>query len=390
MDPVIEVTKPTTMAPAEPDPVTVRETLIPHRSTLATVLSRFDFTPSEIYRLVQDTRSVYDLSRIRAGNRLVLKHSADGSFQSFRYDIDDEEYLEVHRDQDRYVALRNKQTFQLEDKEIFGQIQTSLWDTLISQGEKASLVDKLWKVLLWDISFTEIQPQDSFRLLVEKKYLEDRFVKYGDLQAVRFDHKKKTYFGFLFEDPETGKKDYFDKEGKSVRKAFLKVPFNFDPRITSGFSYSRFHPILKRRRPHLGIDYGAPSGTRVLSAGNGTVVFSGRKGGYGKMVKIRHSQYTTSYAHLSRIHVRRGQKVDQGQVIGRVGSTGLSTGPHLDYRIQNKKGKYLNPSNLSFPPQKPVNPKHFDSFRAIRDALIQRLESIPEHASYLNRNAISS
>ena len=163
-----------------------------------------------------------------------------------------------------------------------------------------------------------------------------------------------------------------------MRNAFLKVPFSFDPRITSRFSHSRYHPILKKRRPHLGVDYGAPRGTPVLAAGAGRVIFAGRKGGFGKLVRVRHPNgYTTGYAHLSRIGVNRGQEVDQGQRIGRVGSTGLSTVPHLDYRVPDQKGRFINPRNVSaLPSDKPLDKKYWDQFVVVRDHFEERLTSI--------------
>ena len=373
----------------ESDPVTVRKTGIPRGATLATVLREFDVSGSEIHRLVEDTRPVYNLDRVRPGNRLVLEQELDGSFRSVRYDIDEEEYLVVRQERDRYVATRHKYDFQLEEERVFGEIRTSLTEALISQGEKYALVFKVLDILGWDLDFTQLQPQDSFTLLVEKKYRAGRFVKYGDVLAVRFDQMDRSLFGFLFTDPATGKEDYFDEKGNSLRKAFLRVPFKFDPRITSGFSYSRYHPVLKRRRPHLGVDYGAPTGTEVLSVAAGTVSFAGRNGGYGKMVRIRHVKFSTSYAHLSRIQVRRGQRVEQGDIVGRVGSTGLSTGPHLDYRIQDRSGRYLNPAKLKFPPEKPVAPQHLDAFRGARNDLMQRLSLFPANAEYFTRKAKS-
>ena len=373
----------------ESGPVTVRKAAIPRGATLATVLREFDVSGPEIHRLVEDTRHVYNLDRVRPGNRLVLELGLDGSLRSVRYDIDEEEYLVGRQTRDRFVATRHRYDLQLEEERVFGEIRTSLTEALISQGENYALVSKVLDILGWDLDFTQLQPQDSLTLLVEKKYRAGRFVKYGDVLAVRFDQMDRSLFGFLFTDPATGKADYFDEKGNSLRKAFLRVPFKFDPRITSGFSYSRFHPILKRRRPHLGVDYGAPTGTRVISVASGTVVFAGRKGGYGKMVKIGHGLYSTSYAHLSRIQVRRGQRVEQGDVVGRVGSTGLSTGPHLDYRIQDRSGRYLNPAKLKFPPEKPVAPQHLDAFRGVRNDLMQRLSSFPANAEYFTRKAKS-
>ena len=244
---------------------------------------------------------------------------------------------------------------------------------------------KISKILGWD-AFTRLQQGST--LLVEEKR-NGRFVEYGDVLAVRFEQADRSLYGFRFADPETGDVDYFDREGKSLRKSFLKVPFNFNPHITSRFSYYRFHPILKRWRRHLGVDYDAPTGTEVISVASGTVVFAGRKDEYGEMVKIRHRQYSTSYAHLSRIQVRLGQRVKQGDVVGRVGSTGLATGPHLHYQIQDQSGQYLNPAELEFPPDKSVDPRYFDDFRTVRDDLMQRLHPFPANTEHLTRKAKS-
>ena len=371
-----------------PEPETLRtEDKIRRSATLATVLSRYEFGPPDIYRLIEDTQSVYNLHRIKAGNRIVVERFLDGSFRALEYHIDDEQYLLVSSESDGYVASRHQHPFELVEEEVYGRIQTSLWNTLISQGEKPALVDTLFHIFAWDINFTEIQPNDSIKLIMQKKYQKERdFFVYGEVEAVHFEHEGKPFHAFLFEDPDTGKKGHFDREGNSVKKALLKVPFKFNPRITSGFSYSRFHPILKKRRPHLGVDYGAPAGTEVRAAGDGKVIFAGRNGGYGKMVKIRHPNgFMTSYAHLSRIQVRRGAHIDQGNVIGRVGSTGLSTGPHLDYRVQNKRGKYLNPRKLTSLPVKPLAAKHMKSFEAVRDALLERLDAIPEREPHMKR-----
>ena len=198
----------------EPDPVKVRRTGIPRGATLATVLREFDVSGSEIHRLVEDTRSVYNLDRVRPGNRLVLEQELDGSFRSVRYDIDEEEYLVVRQERDRYVATRHKYDFQLEEERVFGEIRTNLSHALVSQGEQYALVIKVLDILGWDLDFTQLQRQDSITLLVEKKYRAGRFVKYGDVLAVRFDQMDRSFFGFLFADPKTGKEDYFDEGGE--------------------------------------------------------------------------------------------------------------------------------------------------------------------------------
>lgn len=365
------------------------EDVFPRNSTVQGVLLEFGFTPEAIHSLIQDVRPVYNLNRVVAGRRFAIERFADGTFKSFEYHIDDEEYLLVGYESDRYYGTRHRHNFEVLVEEFYGEIQDSLWNTLVSQGETDRLVYFLHQILQWDIDFTLIQPKDSFKLIVEKKYLNGEFVKYGDIEAVQFNSGGRTFYAFLFENPENGKKRYYDEKGNAVRKAFLKVPFDFDPRITSRFSFSRYHPILKKRRPHLGVDYGAPPGTPVVASAAGAVTFAGREGGYGKLLKIRHPNgYVTSYAHLSRLEVRVGQKVGQGQRIGRVGSTGLSTGPHLDYRVQDKRGRFINPQRVSaLPSDKPVNRRYWEPFVSVRDRLLNRLAFIPEIEPFLNRVA---
>lgn len=366
-------------APPAPAPELLRfEDQLPLNTTMEEALKNVSFRPPEIHQLVQDVRPVFNLNRVQAGNRVAVERLIDGTFQSLHYDISDEEYLLVGYENERYVASRLIYDFEVNVEEIDGHIDQHLYNTLISQGETDVLVDELANILRWDVDFTALQPRDSFKLIVEKKYLDGAFVKYGDLQAVEFRTEGKTVYGFLFKDPQTGQGKYYDEQGKALRKAFLKVPFHYDPRITSRFSHSRYHPILKRRLPHLGVDYGAPAGTHVLASGSGTVIFAGSNGGFGKSVQIRHpGNIVTSYAHLSRILVRVGEKVHQGQSIGRVGATGLATGPHLDYRVQ-KSGRYINPRSLIsyHAEEKPVEKRYWQDFVAVRDQLQHRLENM--------------
>ncbi len=358
-------------------------------STVQDVLLKYSFTPQEAQRLIDETRNVYNLNRVMAGNQFLIEFE-DKQFRSLRYEISDEEYLTVRSENGAYVAKRGSYEFDIVSEEIYGKIEGSLWNTLVSQGEDHRLVIELINILRWDVPFTAIQPGDSFKLIVEKKYRDSHFVKYGRIHAVEFRRGEKSYYAFLFEDPKTHKDFYYDENGNSVRKAFLKVPFHFNPRVTSRFSFSRYHPILKSRRPHLGIDFGAPIGTPVLASASGVIVSAGWGGGFGRMVRIRHAGgVTTSYAHLSRISVRIGQAVSQSDVIGRVGSTGLSTGPHLDYRVQDARGRFVNPlvELKSLPAEAPLKVEYAEPFRRIRDRLTFRLAAIPEQQRFLNRVA---
>ena len=360
---------------------------LPRQSTLEEVLLEEGFDIEEIQRLTRDVRPVYDLNRVRAGQRLTIERLSDGTFKNLRYDISDEEYLLVQQEKGHYVATRRPYEFQVSVEEIYARIYNSLYETLLSNGEDNELFVRLWSILKWDVDFLAVQPEDSFKVILEKKYLDGEFATYGKILAVQFRCRDKNFYGFLFRDPKTWETKYYDEEGKAVRKALLRVPFRFNPRVSSRFSRSRYHPILKRRLPHLGVDYAAPAGTTVVASGNGKVIFAGTKGGYGKLVQIRHSgDLATSYAHLSRIYVRLGQRVKQGERIGRVGSTGLATGPHLDYRIK-QRGKFINPRDqMSYhSDEAPVDKRYWQEFLAVRNAFRNRLESIPETKPYLNR-----
>ncbi|MGC2418298.1 MAG: M23 family metallopeptidase [Candidatus Acidiferrales bacterium] len=220
----------------------------------------------------------------------------------------------------------------------------------------------------YDLDFyTDARPGDTFRVVIEKKILENgETADYGRILAAEYDNNGHAYRAVLFHDGY-GDPAYYTPEGKSMKRMFLHSPLKFAAPITSHFSYHRFHPILKEYRPHLGIDYGAPSGTPVQTIGDGRVIFAGRKGGDGNLVKVQHANgYTTFYMHLSRILVRDGQRVKQGQNIGLVGMTGLATGPHLDFRIE-QHGTFLNFEKLKLPSSDPIARKDWNAFVAARD-----------------------
>ena len=337
-----------------------------------------NFTTQVIHQLIEDSREAYNLNRVRAGNDYTMKISPGGTLESFRYQISDEEYLLAAWDGEHYESWRRAFEFDVRTETIQARIEESLWAALLEIGEKDQLVMDLAWILQWDVDFTAIQFGDSLRLVVDKKYRDGQLVKYGEIHAVQFTTGDKDFFAFRFVLPESGQVKYYDQNGKSVKKAFLKVPFRFSPRISSGFSPNRFHPILKRRRPHLGVDFAAPEGTSVLASANGSVTFAGWKGGLGKFVQIRHPNgYRTGYAHLSRILVKLGQKVGQGDVLGRVGSTGLATGAHLDYRVQDPGGRYLNPrGRIAWPSDKPLEERYRSDFAAVRDGLLLQLDPL--------------
>lgn len=369
------------MGPPIPDELQVKriEEEFPRNSNLRDVLAPYGFSPQDIHQLIEQTRDVHNLNRVIAGHRYAVELSHDGGFRGFEYDIDDGHYMVVRPSEGGYEAEVEERIFDTSVLQLSGRIQDNLWNSIVEQGESGQLAMSMHELLQWDVDFTAIQPDDSYRAILEKQFYQGEFVKYGQIRALEFTHGGRTFYAFRFENPKTGKTRYFDQDGKSVKKAFLKVPFKYDYRISSGFSASRLHPVLGKRRPHYGVDFAAPRGTPVLASASGRIIFAGWKGGNGRLVEIRHPNgYVTYYLHLSKILVKAGQSVAQGDRIGLVGSTGLASGPHLDYRIRDRHGHFLNPRKwVAFPSDTGVSQDQMKDFIAVRDRLLQQLKQIP-------------
>jgi len=349
-----------TIAPPPPAPVLAEvKIVIPPRSNLADLLKRRGFTDREIHDLREAVKPVYDLGRIRAGQELRLASLPEGPWKRLEYDVDETRYLVVRNEEAgvraemEYVPIEFKTAF------VSGVIEDSLIAALNKAGEADSLaIDIVERCFGWDIDFnTDLRKGDSFRVFVEKRYLDGRFAGYRDILAAEFVNEGQVFRAFRFTYPDTKASDYFDEAGGSRRKDFLRSPIKFmTPRITSRFSSSRFHPIHKIYRPHYGVDYAAPIGTPVQATADGEVTFAGRDGAAGNAVKMTHkNSYATAYLHLSRFGkgIRRGAHVKGGDVIGYVGTTGDSTGPHLDYRIYYH-GSPVNPLGHKFKPADPL------------------------------------
>ena len=346
--------------------------------TITEALGQQGLSSDLALRIIDSARPVYDLAKVKADYPYYLYFAPDGRFRDFRYPVDDERYLTVYHDVARDCLVPVVKSFPFETRvvPVSAAIEDSLFTSLLSAGEKDQLALDLADIFGSDIDFyTDIQKGDSFRVLVQKKYLDGRFAKYGAVLAATFTNQQKVITGLLFED-QNGKPAYYTPEGKALRRSFLKSPLKFaSARVTSRFSLARRHPILKTVRPHLGVDYAAPAGTPVQAVGAGTVRSAGRNGDSGKMVRIRHSNgYETLYLHLSRIKVKPGARVEQGDLIGWVGSTGLSTGPHLDFRVL-RNGRAINPTKVVFPPAAPIPQDQLGRFAALRDNLMVQLRT---------------
>jgi murein DD-endopeptidase MepM/ murein hydrolase activator NlpD len=246
---------------------------------------------------------------------------------------------------------------------------------------------KLSDLYAWQIDFFDTKQGDSFRLIYDEAWVDDTtFLEIASIEGALFNHQGRKFIAVPFE--QDSAREYFDEEGNSLRKEFLKAPLDFF-RISSKFSNARYHPVLKRYRAHHGVDYAAPTGTPVKTVGDGVVVAKGyQRGGGGNFLKVKHnSVYTTTYMHLNRFAkgIKIGSNVRQSEIIGYVGSTGLSTGPHLDYRV-HKNNQPINPLTMEAPPSYPVKPELRDSFLVIRDQMLMQLDSM----EYATKNTINT
>ncbi len=366
---------------------------VPRGATLATLFARHELGAAA-HSLIETIRNVFDPRRLRVGNPYRFVFGADGGeFRQFEYHVDEDGFLQVDRAAAGFeaalVPYRQARTEHVLAAGIDAE-RNSLVAALGARGEGVLLAVALAEVLSGEIDFNnDLRRGDRFSLLYEEVHREERFAdgggeelsfsRYGAVLATEFTNDGRRLQAFRFHVPGEPEAQYFDENGRSMKRLFLRSPFRFEPRITSRFSYRRVHPILGGVRPHLGVDYGAPTGTPVIAVATGTVVSAGRSGGSGNMIRLRHTNgYETYYLHLSAFAggVRRGARVAQGQVIGRVGSTGLSTGPHLDYRMR-KDGVFVNPllEHRKLPPGDPVPDEHLAAFRGVRDAALARLGS---------------
>ena len=335
--------------------------------TLGDVLTAYDLPQEMVQQLVAVTKPIYNLKKLIVGNRFELEKLPDGTLKMFSYAVDLDKYVEVSLTDQGYKAEMKPFEYAARRELIAGTIRSSLFQTLNEMNEGDELAVELAEAFSYDIDFnTELQPGDHFKVAVEKQHRDGEFVKYGKILAAEFSNKGKVYSAFRFTDSE-GRSEFYDAAGRALRRDLLKSPLKFS-RVSSKFSRRRFHPVLGVFRPHLGVDYSAPTGTPIYAAGSGRVAVVGWKNGFGRFIQIQHgSEFSTMYGHLSRFAagIQAGEKVQQGQLIGYVGATGLATGPHLDYRI-TRKGVFVNPLGVKFQPSVPLKAEYRQAFEVTK------------------------
>ncbi|NLR89880.1 peptidoglycan DD-metalloendopeptidase family protein [Flammeovirga agarivorans] len=335
------------------DTLVVKEGKIRRNQNLSDVLTKYDIDYSTIYKLANNSKGVFDVRRIKYGQKYTLLFGADSNrVDYFIYEEDDINYV-VFNVKDSCTVYKGEKPVTLQKKEVHGDITSSLYQTLTDQNESPLLVNLLSDVFAWQIDFFHIQKGDGFKVIFFEKVVEDSVVGIDHIEAAMFRHLGKDYYAFDYE--YNGKQEYFDEFGNSLRKEFLKAPLHFS-RISSSFSRRRYHPVQKRYKAHLGTDYAAPIGTPIHAVGDGEIIAATYSKYNGNYVKIRHnSVYTTQYLHMNKIKkgIRRGVRVTQGDVIGYVGKTGLASGPHLCYRFW-KNGKQVDSRKQELPSSEPL------------------------------------
>lgn len=363
----------------DPDTLAAYEGKIRRNEFFSNLLMRLGMRTQDSYLLSEACDSVFDVRKFRSGNRFEAYYSGpqDSSLNS----VPDDavlEYLVYERDAMSDLVVRCRPPFsawvsekpvEVTRKYAEVTIRRSLWEDMLDAGVSPLLILNLSDIYAWTVDFFALQKEDSFKVIYDEKTCDGKVIAVDTVRYAVFSHGGEEFPAIMFNQGDGGN-IYWNDRGESMRKAFLKAPLQYS-RISSGFSYARRHPITRRVQPHTGVDYAAPAGTPVMSIGDGKVTSAKNEGAGGNTIRIRHnSVYSTAYLHLSRFApgIRAGAMVHQGDVIGYVGSTGRSTGPHLDFRVW-KNGSPINPLKMESPPAEPLDEENMPAFKALVDSL---------------------
>jgi len=352
--------------------------VVKRNQSLSVILGAHGLNGREIHELSEKSKKVFDVRRIREGQAYAFFSTKDSIPQPayFVYEIDPRSYAVFGLEQGNYEVKIGQNPVQWRRKDVKGKVESSLWNAMVGAGADPLLAVDLSRIFGWTIDFFGLQKQDEFRVIYEQECIDGKELSNFSILGAVFMHGDSSYYAIPF--LQNGQVLFFNENGKSLEGAFLKAPLDYF-RITSRFTNSRYHPVLKRYRAHHGVDYAAPVGTPVYAIGSGTVIAKGyQANGGGNYLKIKHnSTYVTSYMHLSRFvkGIKVGTKVAQKEVIGYVGSTGLSTGPHLDFRVF-ENGKPVNPLTIRSQPKDPVSSENMPRFMALRDTVVMQLKNL--------------
>ena len=355
-----------------------REYKVKSGDSLARLFKRAEIKPQQLDELMKSGKAVKTLRQIFPKDIIRVLSDDAGVLQALRYDIDHKSYLMVERTSGVLVAKTYNHQIETRQANASGVIESSLFLAAQEAGISQNIIMELAGVFGWDIDFAlDIRKGDNFTVLYEELFRNGEKISDGDILAAEFTNNGKTYRAVRYTNPQTNRSEFFTPDGKSMRKAFLRTPVDFT-RISSRFTVKRYHPILHKVRSHKGVDYAAKSGTPVHSAGDGKVIFKGKKGGYGKVMIVQHgTKYTTLYAHLKTYNrkLKVGSKVKQGQTIAYVGKTGLATGPHLHYEFR-VNGTHRNPLTVKLPESNPVPKRYMADFELTTTPVFAQLELV--------------
>ncbi len=344
---------------------------------LSDILLRHGVSYRDIDHIARNTKDIFDVRRIVAGNTYSIICTEDTLPKTlyFAYELSASHYVLYNLVDSIVVNRGEKQIITINDT-ISGIINSSLWNAMVDNGADPNLANELSEIYAWTIDFFGLQKGDTYKAIFEEQFVDGKYIGLANVKASMFYHGGDSLYAFYFEQNEKG--DYFDESGKSLQRTFLKAPLRFK-RISSGFSNSRMHPVLKIRRPHHGIDYAAATGTPVYTVGDGTVVKKGyQKRGGGNYITIKHNgTYSTTYMHLNGYArgIKIGNHVVQGELIGYVGATGLATGPHLDFRFY-RNGKPINPLKVESSPSLPIETENRVAFDSVISIYLTELSYI--------------
>lgn len=333
-----------------------------HEGAFSRLMQSHKIDKETVCEVIEKSLPVFDLRYIEPGKKCTVIKDKN-QVQYIVYEKSKTENVVVDL-RDSISVYEHKKELQVRRREVAIKISTSIYASIEKAGHNPELATKISEVMQWSIDFFRIKKGDTFKVIFDEEVIDGKSVGVTDVYALNFTNEGKEYYAFKYE--QNGKTSFYDENGNSLRKAFLKAPLKFS-RISSGFSASRFHPILHIYKAHNGIDYAAPKGTPIMSIGDGTILEAGYGGGNGNYIKVKHNNtYTSQYLHMSKFadNIKKGATVKQGEVIGYVGSTGLATGPHLCFRFW-KNGVQVNPAtNMGDTMDTPIAAAHKSKFKA--------------------------
>jgi murein DD-endopeptidase MepM/ murein hydrolase activator NlpD len=354
-----------------------RQERIQSGDTIATLLSRLEVNNQDAARFMRDARDMKAVHQLVAGKAIHVQTTAAGDLLLLRYFPGGSEQLVLEKTGGSFKRSNRPAELETHIQMKSGVIESSLFAAVDSAGVPDSVATQIVDILASEIDFhRDLRKGDRFTVVYDSLYGNGEPARAGRVLAVEFVNQGIPYRALYFQ-ADNGESGYYAPDGKNLKKAFLRSPLEFS-RISSGFSMGRFHPVLKTWRAHKGIDYAAPTGTGVKAAADGTVAFAGWQGGYGNVIILEHQRsYSTVYGHLSAFAkgLRKGQRVRQGEVIGRVGATGLATGPHLHYEFR-LNGVQRDPLKVAMPAANPVSPRHMAAFYEYTESSMARLDML--------------